>query len=144
LSHSPLLRWLGTTDCRWGYRRGLVTVFHGTQQVLLDSWDDLFELGAIEEVQVNNLWHLGTVLSLRQCLDRPSLRALRLRAQELRDDDVYQLRRVADWLVRLDEVELFASSPTPSAVQSLQEWLASSEALGMIRWQKRLKLSRDQ
>src|SRR5262249_4307488 len=93
---SPLRRWLGTHHCRWGYRRGFVAVFQGTQSVLRDAWDDLFRLGPVEEVQIHNLWHFGTVCSLRQFLDQPSLRVLRLGAEELRPDDVAQLQQVSD------------------------------------------------
>jgi hypothetical protein len=137
LAGSPLERWLGTDDCRWGYRRGFVAVFEGTQQVLLDAWDDLFRLGPIEEVQVNNLWHLGTVLSLRLFLDQPCLRVLRLYASELRDDDVDQLNKVSDWLIRLDRVELSAIQPNAAAAHRLVTWLASDESLRDVRWQSR-------
>jgi hypothetical protein len=135
LADAPLRRWLGTSACRWGYRRGFVAVFEGTQQVLLDAWDDLFQLGPIEEVQVYDLWHLGTALSLRQFLDRPSLRVLRLRASELRDDDIDQLNRVSDWLIRLDRVTLIAERPDPSAARRLLAWLGSDESLRHVRWQ---------
>jgi hypothetical protein len=50
LAGSPLGRWIDTRACRWGYGRGFVTVFEGTQQVLLDAWDDLFRLGPVEMV----------------------------------------------------------------------------------------------
>jgi uncharacterized protein (TIGR02996 family) len=56
---SPLHRWLGKPDCRWGYRRGFVANFEGTLQVVLDAWDDLFKLGPIEDLRVHNLWHLA-------------------------------------------------------------------------------------
>lgn len=133
LASSPLRRWLDTNDCQWGYRRGFVAVFEGTQQVLLDAWDDLFRLGPIEEVQVNNLWHFGTVLALCQFLDRPSLRVLVLRASELRDDDIDQLKKVSDWLIRLDRVYLVTNGPPQSASQQLTEWLTSDESLRHIR-----------
>jgi uncharacterized protein (TIGR02996 family) len=134
LGGSPLRRWLGTADCRWAYRRGFVAVFEGTQQVVLDAWDDLFRLGPVEEVQVNNLWHFGTVSSLVRFLDRPSLRVLRMNASELRADCVNQLNGVADWLMRLDRVELFANNPDPEAAERLTEWLAGTAWLRHVRW----------
>ncbi len=137
VADSPLRRWLGARDCRWGYRRGFVAVFEGTQQVVLDAWDDLFRLGPIEEVQVNSLWHFGTVLSLRLFLDRPSMRVLRLRAEELRDDCVDQLRRVSDWLRRLERVELIAENYRGSTAAQLVAWLAADPSLRRIDWQPR-------
>jgi uncharacterized protein (TIGR02996 family) len=134
LADSPLRRWLGTGDCRWGYRRGLVAVFEGTQQVLLDAWDDLFRLGPVEEVQVHNLWYLGMVLSLYQFLDRPSMRVLRLRASELRDDCVDQLQRVSDWLRGLDRVELVAQNPNQSTARRLVAWLVADPSLRHVHW----------
>ncbi len=134
LGSSPLRRWLDTADCRWAYRRGFVAVFEGTQQVLLDAWGDLFRLGPIEEVQVNNLWHFGTVLSLRQFLDHPALRVLRLHASVLREDDVDRLIGVSDWLKRLDQVELVVRGPNQAVAGRLAEWLASDESLRHVRW----------
>jgi uncharacterized protein (TIGR02996 family) len=137
LDSSPLRRWLDSPACRWGYRRGFVAVFEGNQQVVLDAWDDLFQIGPLEEVAVNNLWHLGTVPALSQFLNRPSLRILRLRADELRDDDVEQLNRVSDWLARFERVELMAYNSSPSAAHRLTEWLASDESMRNVRWQRR-------
>jgi uncharacterized protein (TIGR02996 family) len=133
LTGSPLRRWLGTENCRWGYRRGFVAVFEGTEQVLLDAWNDLFQLGPIEEVYVSNLWHFGTVLSLRHFLDRPSLRVLRLRAEVLRVDDVSQLVKVSDWLTRLDRVELIYDQAEQSAVRDLVTWKYSDWSLQHVR-----------
>lgn len=138
LAGTPLHRWLGTDDCRWGYRRGFVAAFEGTQQVLLDAWDYLFRLGPVEEVRVNNLWHLGTVMSLRLFLDKPSLRVLRLHAAELRDDCVDQLRGASDWLGRLDRVELHAQNPDGPAERRLLAWLTEEPSLNQIHWRGRV------
>ena len=134
---SPLRRWLGRNDCRWGYRRGFVAVFEGTQQVVLDPWDDLFRLGPIEEVYVNNLWHFGTILSLRLFLDRPGFRVLRLHADQLRDDCVEHLQGAADWLRRLHRVELFAQRPAEPAAARLTAWLAADPSLRHVVWRRR-------
>jgi hypothetical protein len=88
-------------------------------------------------VQVSSIWHLGTVLSLRQFLDRPCLRVLRPRASELQPDCVDQLRRVADWLRRLHQVELFASNPNLSAASRLVAGLAADPSLKYVRWRGR-------
>lgn len=133
---SPLGRWLGKPDCRWGYRRGFVSVFEGTQQVLLDAWEDLFWLGPIEEVRVNSLWHFGTVSSLQRILDRPSVRVLRLITSELRQDCVDWLQKVSSWLQRLDAVELSAANPDPEAASRLEAWLAANSSLRRVRWRR--------
>jgi uncharacterized protein (TIGR02996 family) len=135
LAGSPLSRWLGTSDCRWGYRRGLVAVFEGTEQVLLDAWADLFRLGPIEEVQVN-LYHFATVLSLHHFLARPSVRVLRLQARSVRDDCLDQLRKVSDWLRRLDRVELAA--PNGPAAHRLVAWLAGNSSLRHVKFKAQL------
>lgn len=137
LADSPLCRWLGTSSCLWGYRRGLVAVFEGTQQVVLDAWHDLFRLGPVEEVQVNNLWHLGTISSLRLFLDRPSVRVLRLQAAELREDCVAQLQAVSGWFHRLEGVELVVQNPNYQAAEQLTTWLANASALKHVRWRNR-------
>jgi len=132
---SPLRRWLDSRNCDCGYRRGFVAVFEGTQQVVLDAWDDLFRLGPIEEVRVFNLCHLGAIVWLRQFLDRPCLRILDLSVVELRPDDVTQLKKAADWLKRLDRVEFLVNGPNAEASRLLTEWLASDASLRHITWQ---------
>jgi uncharacterized protein (TIGR02996 family) len=134
LGGSPFQRWIGKKDCWWGYRRGFASVFEGTQQVVLDAWDDLFRLGPIEDVRVTRLWHLGTVTSLSRFLDRPCLRFLQLHAEELRHDDVEKLTEASDWLARLERVELFVHNPDRDALQQLRAWLASSVSTQHIYW----------
>jgi uncharacterized protein (TIGR02996 family) len=137
LAGTTLLRWIDTPDCCWGYRRGFVAVFEGTQQVLLDAWDDLFRLGPVEEVRVNNLWHFGTLSALHQFLDRPCLKALRMEASDLRDDCVDWLIRLSDWFRRLNKVELTARNPDAEAAGRLVAWLAAGPSLGHVTWQGR-------
>lgn len=139
LGPSPLTKWLlkedtapnQWPDCRWAYRRGFASLFEGTQQVLLDAWDDLFKVGPIDEVSVRRLWHFGTISSLKLFLDRPSLRVLSLEAGEIRPDCVERLQSSADWFRRLEKVRLTVSAgferSQPGA--ELRAWLAAQPAL---------------
>lgn len=136
LGTSPLAKWLGKDDCGWAYRRGLIASFRGTQQVLLDAWTDLFVLGPIETVKVTNLWHLGTVLSLRQILDRPSVRSLVLESQDLRADCVERLQGAWPWFQRLKSVQLWVRNPNYEAEGELRAWLAANPALRHVRYHR--------
>ncbi|HEY1188980.1 MAG TPA: TIGR02996 domain-containing protein [Gemmata sp.] len=134
LGASPLAKWSVTPHCSWAYRRGLLSLFQGTRQVLLDAWHDLFQLGPIEEVHVGSLWQFGTISSLRIFLDRPSVRVLSLTASEVRPGCVEQLCRAADWFRRLDRVWLNAGRVLgdTAVVPDLRGWLASDPSLSHV------------
>lgn len=129
LEGSPFQRWLGTSECDWGYRRGFVADFRGTQQVVLDARTDLFRLGPLENVRIDNLWHLGTTRALSQFLNQPCLRSLELHANELRVDDVETLKKLPDWLHSFERLALHVRTPDQVAARQLAGWLASSESL---------------
>jgi hypothetical protein len=78
----------------------------------------------------------GTVISLRQILNRPCLRRLTLESAEMRDDCVDQLRAVTGWLRGLDRVRLAVGNPTPTAVVQVREWLGADPSLRHIHWQR--------
>ncbi len=132
LAGSPFQRWLGTAACSWGYRRGFVAVFGGTQQVVFDAWGDLFTLGPVESVSVSPVRRLADVSSLRLFLDRPCVRSLSLVADDLRDDCLDHLRRAADWLRALDRVDLSSVDGDYAAADRLRAWLDRDPTLAHV------------
>ena len=132
-------RWLHDPGCHWAYRRGFVSVFEGTEQVLLDAGGDVFKLGPVEEVAVRYLGCLDSVQGLRAVLDAPGVRVVRLDLLSWRQRCLESAEELADWFRRFERVEL-RFVPVPGqcwrfnhrAVAALREWLAQAPALGHV------------